>query len=1705
MAITVADLVATLRLDDQMSPALSKAGQNVENAGAAGRRALGAGALALGAALAVPVNRGLNLATDYNQAIADIFAVGGDEARRSADAITEAIKDQAGESRYGLLETADAFGVLQKAGLDTADIVGGALEAALDLAAAGDTDPALAAEAIAAAMSAYSLEGEEATRVADMFAGAANASLADISDLARGGAQVAGVMAALGVPMDEYITQLSLMTDKGLSGSDAATSLKTAMTQLISPIGEGAKELNKLGLDLFDASGEFIGIHETAEQLIDTFDALGYSEADQVGSLKRLVGQDGFRALLFAMEEVRDEQTGGTKGWDEYARAVNDVGAADEIAAARMDSLSGAREQLNGAFDNLKVELFTPAVEGMIEPTKKAAKFVDQLAEHVGDLPKPVRQAAVGMASMAAGLSGIGGAALFASPHLRAMGQSFQQMKAAPGIIGGIARGAGLLLRLAGPVGLLASAGLAAYGTNFLGFADLVNRGAERIQQALPATQAALADFADEVTTRGGALIDAVRAGDWDAAGSIIQDSLGAASTWAQEQLNRAGSLFEGIDLSGLLSLDDVSLANIAANGQQIGHSIGQALVGGLQGAGGLKDWLQTELPKHLGDVKSVLAGMWTDLMSPVDSMGGPGERGEAFGAEASIIHGFKALMQSVTKGIGAEFEAAFASGALPTPNSDFIVKPIQQMLENAKTGIVGALDGFRHFLGEQIRNLLEVLDQFPGVDMSADIEAMNRALDTLEEAAFGMSERRADLLAEVVTGAGLGNYQPGQEYTVPAVLDAERQAVEAALWKLEGSYDAVEASRAAINDIVGTPLAPQGQPLAEKAADILLPDSGYFEGKAQGAESAGTAALIAEQNMIQEQLATLGAEYAETQAAAEATQQANAAARTVYNNLVSSGGWGDAGNASAAADLPRRIQEPGAPAADPVVTALPQVGGGPAAGADIAAQVQSQLAAAQQALTSGLAQLQASVSSGIQGIVTAFQTGMATAAAAAASGAAAILAPLQALPGQIAAVAGAAAAAAGSIGDAIVQELQADVGAVQAAAQQLAAAAEVGIDAAIQPGSPSRMAIPYGQSVGDGLIYGMQQKSPEVQAAAEMLGLDAEEGLSSLLGSASPASQAAAKALGVDFEQALAEEINGMSVWEPKDQIDPMWMPTFDKAAKVLTNYGKRTGDEAASKAADAFTGLAGAIGDVLGGSAQYLSEESAKAALKSYRRLDADAKKKLPDGTKEMLKAAFDEANVTIGDVIKQRMGGRLGEMGGVGGRFKSQRDTILRAMMGQRTIEQKAQAAAEDGLGLVIDAFKNGLMSAAPSAEGAAESAMQSALGGIGGPGEAMKSGMLASMFGGGAGGDAEEFAWALCECMSGANREMLGELGLGSTAENGVAMLGHDLENAIAGTGNDFRQQMIDYANANPALGHNASWLGDSASCVSICDQAASEMGDAAGQAAGSAMGANMPAMPKAADIGGAAGAALGDQMGAQCVNLCGGTTDDLAGGVSEGIKGASLGEMAVKEVTADFSTGGARELGKQLRGALGAPSAQLPGDTPLSADGLAEQVSGGLTQDCITLCDDAGMSDAAGAMGSAAQDMGGAINSLVNSMVGQKFQETLSGIQQGLQGMSGGGGETPGIPSGVEVPDLIKRLNPNIDRALNFDLASTNPHAAGLLGFGPLGGGGSTPVHLSVTMEMDGQAVGQAVAKGMIGPLQQAASNRRRGAGLTVRK
>ena len=235
---------------------------------------------------------------------------------------------------------------LAKAGLDVNDSLA-ASKGVLALAKAGQLDTAEAATITANALNSFSLSGEEAGRVADILASAANASSADVRDMAYGFQMASSSFAAAKAPVDDLASALALMSNNGINGSDAGTSLKTMFMNLIPTTDRAKDSMKKLNLDFYDANGTFVGTRQLIEQLEKGTKNL--TDEQKALHIENIFGADSSRAVNILIKE-------GTKGFDEMSTAVNKNGSAVALAAAQ-------NAGFNGALDNVKSTLETVGIE----------------------------------------------------------------------------------------------------------------------------------------------------------------------------------------------------------------------------------------------------------------------------------------------------------------------------------------------------------------------------------------------------------------------------------------------------------------------------------------------------------------------------------------------------------------------------------------------------------------------------------------------------------------------------------------------------------------------------------------------------------------------------------------------------------------------------------------------------------------------------------------------------------------------------------------------------------------------------------------------------------------------------------------------------------------------------------------------------------------------------------------------------------------------------------------------------------------------------------------------------------------------------------------------------------------------------------------------------------------------------------------------
>ena len=262
-------------------------------------------------------------------------------------------------------EAAKGIYALATAGVSVADIMGGAAAAALDLAAAGELDVGRSAEIAAAAMNIFELKGKDVVAVADALAVGATKSAVEVSDMADAFNMSAAVAAQAGMSVQELTAAIALLGNAGIRGSDAGTSLKTMLMMLMAPTEQAADAMEQYGIEIYTASGEMKSLDESIAELDQSLAGLSQEEANHV---KRVVaGQDAIRALN-VLTKV------GADNYRDMTDAVSRSGAAQDIAATKMDNLRGSYEQLKGSIETAFILMGTEGIPGL-------RSLVDSLTE----------------------------------------------------------------------------------------------------------------------------------------------------------------------------------------------------------------------------------------------------------------------------------------------------------------------------------------------------------------------------------------------------------------------------------------------------------------------------------------------------------------------------------------------------------------------------------------------------------------------------------------------------------------------------------------------------------------------------------------------------------------------------------------------------------------------------------------------------------------------------------------------------------------------------------------------------------------------------------------------------------------------------------------------------------------------------------------------------------------------------------------------------------------------------------------------------------------------------------------------------------------------------------------------------------------------------------------------------------------------------
>ena len=262
--------------------------------------------------------------------------------------LRETAKSLGASTSFSATQAAEGMQNLASAGFSVSEIVD-AMPGMLDLAASSGEDLAVASDIAATTLRGFGLEAGAASHVADVLAETAARTNASVYDTGEAMKYIAPIANVMGLSLEEVAASIGLLSDSGIKGSQAGTTLRGALTRLAKPTEDMLEVMNGLNLSFYDSNGKMKSISSIVGMLKTNM--AGLTDAEQQNALVTLFGQEALSGMMVLMEA-------GPEKIAELTESLQDCeGAASEMSKVRLDNLAGDIEELSGAMETMQLDV----------------------------------------------------------------------------------------------------------------------------------------------------------------------------------------------------------------------------------------------------------------------------------------------------------------------------------------------------------------------------------------------------------------------------------------------------------------------------------------------------------------------------------------------------------------------------------------------------------------------------------------------------------------------------------------------------------------------------------------------------------------------------------------------------------------------------------------------------------------------------------------------------------------------------------------------------------------------------------------------------------------------------------------------------------------------------------------------------------------------------------------------------------------------------------------------------------------------------------------------------------------------------------------------------------------------------------------------------------------------------------------------------
>lgn len=349
-----------LKIDDKgATSAVEKFKNQSEKAGDTGQKSffnMDAAALKLKASIvaataalakfmADAVETGMNFDKSISQVAATMRKSVGDETIQN---LREQALELGRTTQFSAQQAADGVNILAQAGLNEQQIIA-ALPEVLNLAAAGNLDLATSANYVTGAFMGFGDVAENAQYYTDLLAVGASSCKTDVNQLGAALSTASSTASAYNQTAEGTTLALMRLAQQNVTGAEAATAMNRAMMDLYTPTSSAKKQLDALGVSVYDAEGNARDFNTVVDELNDALS--GMSDEEKLAAENAIFSTFGLQAF----NKMTASSTDTVDGFKAALQGAS--GAAGEMAETQLDNLAGDITMLQSAFEGLQIQV----------------------------------------------------------------------------------------------------------------------------------------------------------------------------------------------------------------------------------------------------------------------------------------------------------------------------------------------------------------------------------------------------------------------------------------------------------------------------------------------------------------------------------------------------------------------------------------------------------------------------------------------------------------------------------------------------------------------------------------------------------------------------------------------------------------------------------------------------------------------------------------------------------------------------------------------------------------------------------------------------------------------------------------------------------------------------------------------------------------------------------------------------------------------------------------------------------------------------------------------------------------------------------------------------------------------------------------------------------------------------------------------------